>query len=69
MNELNLCPFCGGEATVYDTGNHYPKIYYRILCKKWCCIQAKFYETPREAIKAWNRRMNDDSEDKGTKND
>ena len=57
MNELEMCPFCGGEATVCDTGNYYPKIYYRVLCKKCCCMQAKFYETPRKAIKALNSRV------------
>lgn len=54
--KLEPCPFCGEEVMMYDTGNHYPKTYYRVLCKKYCCMQAKFYETPQEAAQRWNRR-------------
>lgn len=65
MVELKPCPFCGGDAAIHSSGNVWPKEYFRVLCKKVCCTQAKFFDTPEEASEAWNRRKNElDSSDK-----
>ena len=48
--ELKPCPFCGGEAGFYAETVHW------INCKK-CGAESAYYETPEEAIEAWNRRV------------
>ena len=53
---VNPCPFCGGEAELFRTGNIWPEEYFRILCKKACCVQGKFYKTPEKSAEAWNSR-------------
>ncbi len=49
--ELKKCPFCGGEAEIVEDKNHISFI----RCKRLCC-RTYFYESPKVAIKAWNRR-------------
>lgn len=56
MEELKPCPFCNGKSEIIDTGNHYPRTFYRIVCCSSCAVQGKFYDTEEEAIEAWNRR-------------
>ena len=51
-NELKPCPFCGGEASV-GVGDFGGMVCY---CKK-CFSQGKECEPEAEAIKAWNRRV------------
>ena len=54
--ELKPCPFCGGEAMVIDTGDYFPVITYRVICKASCIMQGGLYKTKQEAIEAWNTR-------------
>jgi Lar family restriction alleviation protein len=62
MAELKPCPFCGGEAKVYDhfriargkTWN-----YFRVGCEECGLRFPKFSEVKEEAIEAWNRRAED----------
>lgn len=65
VDELKPCPFCGGEAEVFDY-NIACEIYeddedgfiapYTVQCKRQCCFLGKDYETKEEAIEVWNRR-------------
>lgn len=69
MNKLKSCPFCGGEAEVFDY-NIKCDFYedkedefiapYTVHCKRNCCFLGKDYETKEEAIEAWNRRADND---------
>ena len=51
--ELKKCPFCGGKAILYAAGIPY------VRCDN-CGTQTTAYQTPDEAISAWNRRHNND---------
>lgn len=62
MTELKPCPFCGGEAEVCSTGTYGIKFFYRINCKRYCCIQVEFYSNKEDAAEAWNQRVNDGSD-------
>jgi Lar family restriction alleviation protein len=58
-NELKPCPFCGGEATLWkirETDGPYYRPYH-ILCG--CGGRVGWFEEKKEAIDAWNRRVND----------
>ena len=50
--ELKKCPFCGGKAEIVEDKNHISFI----RCKRLCC-RTYFYESPKVAIKTWNRRV------------
>ena len=57
MADLKPCPFCGGEATVKkdNFGN------VRVGCTKCPCdIGRSWFTTKREAVRAWNRRANNE---------
>lgn len=57
MMKLKPCPFCGGEATVWN-GNiddDYPDVYYDVYCTACNCMTPKFH-TKESAITFWNRR-------------
>ena len=54
--ELRPCPFCGGEANLYQTfGVDRP---YHILCG--CGGRVGWFVTEQEAVDAWNRRTTDE---------
>ena len=56
QNELKPCPFCGGEATLWQTlGADRP---YHILCG--CGGRVGWFVTEQEAVEAWNRRATDE---------
>ena len=55
MEELKKCPFCGGEAEIVEDKNHISFI----RCERLCC-RTYFYESPKVAIKEWNRRTDND---------
>lgn len=58
--ELKPCPFCGGEC-VCITYYLYGKITgSSISCKKCHIEQGTPYKSKQSAIKAWNRRVNDE---------
>lgn len=53
MNKLKPCPFCGGEAhlyTAYDYSN-------KVQCDK-CGCGTMHYKDEKEAVRKWNRRVN-----------
>ena len=61
------CPFCGGEAVLYDVGRKF----FFVRCKR-CRVRTDSFITGLEgvpddelaaqslAVEAWNRRVNDD---------
>ena len=54
--KLRNCPFCGGEATLW---NEYPAYRpWHILCG--CGGRVGYFRTKEEAVAAWNRRVGDD---------
>lgn len=59
MDELKPCPFCGGEAEIYEYDPcgqcdfHEP---YTVQCKAECCFLGKDFANREDAAKAWNRR-------------
>ena len=55
MNELKLCPFCGGKAKCRENSafGHY------IYCTK-CNTTSDFYASSAAATKVWNRRVDDE---------
>ncbi len=55
--KLKPCPFCGGEAEIID--NEY---FVDVSCKDHHCrgwADSLSYKSKEQAIKAWNRRVND----------
>lgn len=62
MNDLKPCPFCGGKARLFVNGG------VRVICSK-CYASTKIltdnmeYEsnTVETVIKAWNRRVDHDT--------
>ena len=62
MNEeLKPCPFCGGEAEVFDLQHENAGTYWIVCCKGSstnCAYEGHFDKPTREeAISAWNRRV------------
>jgi len=52
--ELKPCPFCGGKAKLKGVEDHW------VRCKGDNCLvypETACYDTAREAIAAWNRRV------------
>ena len=67
MNEQNLkpCPFCGGEAELYESEAYNLKtetkeknIRWFVMCKR--CTALTCGALKKKAIEAWNRRCKDD---------
>ena len=56
--KLKPCPFCGGEAIVrsYSVDNDKYSI---VTCIK-CDVETPMYEFRSDAIKAWNRRADNE---------
>lgn len=55
MSELKRCPFCGGEAKVFNdriVANNA----YIVECTDCGCAIGEYSKTPELAIKAWNTR-------------
>jgi hypothetical protein len=65
MSELCNCPFCGGQAIVMclDYADDCPQAVWGVFCED--DLNAEYphghfidnYATEREAIEAWNRRV------------
>lgn len=53
MEKLKPCPFCGGEAELYENYYHGCNIY----CLE-CGVEFEC-DSKEEAIEAWNRRVSD----------
>lgn len=65
MPELKPCPFCGGEAFVdvhsfwNEDTQDFTDHTYGAGCEVCLVKTISFYNTEKEAIEAWNRRVND----------
>lgn len=58
--DIKTCPFCGGEAEVTDEDSYGFSNGDWMICCNECHAYLGFdsqYETPQEAIEAWNRRV------------
>lgn len=58
-NKLKPCPFCGGEARLYNDGVHGFFHMCMISGDAMVKIESRFFEPDEEAIKVWNRRVTD----------
>ena len=59
MSETLLpCPFCGGECELTDNDSARDMMY-MISCSSGC-IHSCYYDTKKAAIKAWNKRYEED---------
>lgn len=54
MKELKPCPFCGGKATV----NQFLDSLFWVRCTE-CGSENQASNTEKQAIDAWNRRVNE----------
>lgn len=54
MDKLKRCPFCGGYAVIEFVGRY--ECFVR--CNR-CKIEQPLYKSKYSAIKAWNRRRDD----------
>ena len=55
-NELDPCPFCGGEAELHYSDLFKGQIYYWIGCTECGIEQGYSCNTAEEAIELWNTR-------------
>ena len=57
MIELKPCPFCGGEAEMYQYRYNF-RYHFKARCNNDCQIRPTTldYSTEEEAAKVWNRR-------------
>lgn len=55
MSKLKPCPFCGGEAAIYNYEKMLTGQYKMVECKKCHCTSEKFKKV-EDAIAAWNTR-------------
>ena len=75
MNDkLKPCPFCGSDAELqtdvrFPRNMCVPKRAYEVFCTNYDCIigrvDERYYTNKEEAIKAWNRRANDEKAEGG----
>lgn len=54
--KLKPCPFCGGEARLYNDGNHGFFHMCMIDGDAMVKIESRLFGSDEEAIKVWNRR-------------
>ena len=70
MNEINICPHCGGVANLYSNYSHKTKNYFVFVKCEICGSQGRIYNSKKEpcdenwendacinAIDAWNMRF------------
>ena len=55
MSKLKPCPFCGGEAAIYNYEKMLTGQYKMVECKTCHCTSEKFKKV-EDAIAAWNTR-------------
>ena len=62
MNELKPCPFCDGKAErdIEEEPDELNDAAYSIVCSVFGIIQPTYYNK-EDAVKAWNRRGQDES--------
>jgi Lar family restriction alleviation protein len=68
-DKLKPCPFCGGDAVLYNQSSKYTdRNSYLVNCSNCSCRTREFAyyeikarrETEQKAIEAWNRRVDND---------
>lgn len=63
--ELKPCPFCGGEAQMFDLRKVHLGVFYFVECReRKCRVKTGYLCTKEEAAEVWNRR----AETKGGEN-
>jgi len=58
MSELKNCPFCGSEAVLNSTKEFSNREYASVSCSE-CLVKTSVYSTEKGAIKAWNKRTDE----------
>ena len=56
MTDLKPCPFCGGEAAEDEEDQRFTRYPYYVECHN-CGARSDEWKTKKEAIDAWNRRV------------
>ena len=57
MTELKPCPFCGNSDPLLIENGHWP---IEIHCRNWNCMAMVVDEVKEDAIRHWNRRVEDE---------
>lgn len=60
MIDLKPCPFCGGEGVMQEHVFSGYMSTYGVVCFDCCAETKQFYETVKDAARAWNRRREED---------
>ena len=59
MAELKSCPFCGGEAYLFEASESVWDLKphdFTVICRTCRAGIHRYFPTKEEAIEAWNRR-------------
>lgn len=56
MEKLKKCPFCGGEAEIIG-GKTEDEVAW-VVCKQ-CYAESPVHSSKKDAVNAWNRRVNE----------
>ncbi len=59
MAELELCPFCGGEAHLCELRQNYPQTMYMVECII-CFAKTNLLPDRDAVVNAWNRRADNE---------
>lgn len=60
--ELKPCPFCGGEAEIIIFSAEYGTVTVGCANEECDIAMGKAFFTDEEAIRHWNRRVNDEAD-------
>lgn len=65
IDELKPCPFCGGRASARRFDGKFFDVYKVYCMNEDCYIEpaTRPYYSKKEAIEAWNRRVDDGKDD------
>ena len=65
MEEIRVCPFCGGKAQTFSFGNDdlvqntKHEYFVHIVCCMLCNSRTGYHNSRDKAINTWNKRIND----------
>ena len=60
-HNLKHCPFCGGQAAVQEMRYSMLQSENFVKCINCGAESSRYYDNMCSAIKAWNRRVNDEN--------
>lgn len=60
-HNLKTCPFCGGQAAVQEIRYSMLQSENFVKCINCGAESSRYYDNMRSAIKAWNRRVNNEN--------